>query len=133
MLIVTADNFQVFHSDHITTVPCIPAGGRAPPTMIIFIGTHPAGRHAAFLSRDWLYAASEKGYITDELFARWMKKLCVSHSGCSAANPVVLILDSRSPHLSPEKVYGVQWRCSPRLLPEKACGGSVEMLTPPIA
>lgn len=84
---------------NITVVCAMSAAGGFIPPMFIF----PRQRHSSLLEKDGpiaaAYECSKNGWITEELFVKWLKHFVV-HAKPSESDKVLLILDNHSSHVS---------------------------------
>lgn len=84
---------------NITVVGCVSASGNYIPPMFIY----PRARMSEQLQRNGplgaLYAGSQKGWITEDLFVEWLHHF-KRHTVCSKDNPVLLVLDNHASHCS---------------------------------
>lgn len=82
-----------------TVVCCFSAAGMYVPPMFIF----KRQRMTPLLERDGLpsaiYACSKSGWITEELFVRWLEHFQKT-AKCSPEEPVLLVLDNHTSHIS---------------------------------
>ena len=87
----------------ITIVACGNAIGQVIPPMVIF--------NAKNLNHHWTadeipgtkYGLSEKGWITSELFERWLVEHFLEHA--DTHRPLLLLLDGHSTHYQPEVIW----------------------------
>ena len=85
---------------HTTVHVAASADGRVLPPFIIYQSCLP--RSVDGVPDFWTMAASEKGYITSELFLNWFRDVFVPH--CGNARPVLLVMDNHVSHLSFEVI-----------------------------
>lgn len=82
-----------------TVVCCFSAAGFYIPPMFIF----KRQRMTPLLEKDGppgaLYTCSKSGWITEELFVKWLEHFQKT-TKCSSAEPVLLVLDNHSSHVS---------------------------------
>ena len=93
---------QVIASEHITMLACANAKGKYIPNALIYKTCLPNGRYADSIPADWLYAATESGYINREIFERWFIDIFVPSINTSSTN--LLILDNHESHMSPNAI-----------------------------
>ena len=82
--------------DHITTLVCCSASGLMLSPMIIFEKSWPSGPYSRNGPKDCLYAKSPNGYIDEELFLEWFKKIFVPET--KHLRPTLLIIDGHGSH-----------------------------------
>lgn len=84
---------------NITICCCVSATGQYIPPMIIY----PRQRMQASLERGGpngsIYKCSKSGWMNEELFLQWMHHF-KDHTGSTPENPVLVILDNHSSHIS---------------------------------
>ncbi|CAH1248371.1 JRKL [Branchiostoma lanceolatum] len=84
--------------DHITVMACVSAGGGVIPPMIVYDRALPSGLFSDGGPSGAVYAHSDSGYMTRELFEKWF--FCNFLPHCHKARPLLLILDQATCHLS---------------------------------
>ncbi|CAH1246663.1 JRKL [Branchiostoma lanceolatum] len=84
--------------DHITVMACVSAGGGVIPPMIVYDRALPSGLFSDGGPSGAVYAHSDSGYMTRELFEKWF--FCIFLPHCHKARPLLLILDQATCHLS---------------------------------
>ena len=87
----------------VTTIECINASGWALPPCVIFKGKVFIGSWFDGLPDDWRFEVSPKGWTSNEIGLRWLKKLFIpSTSSRTKGKYRLLILDGHGSHLTPE-------------------------------
>jgi hypothetical protein len=89
---------EVVSRDHITVHPCISASGVVMPPCIIFTKTYPSTAYAAEGPPGALYACSDCGHMTEEIYVKWFKDIFLQF--CGQDRPQILIQDNHISHLS---------------------------------
>ena len=84
----------------ITVVACANSAGRVLPPMVIFKGERFNHQWSDGEIPDTLYGMSESGWIDQELFLYWLKRLFINH--IPPQRPVLLLFDGHSSHYTPE-------------------------------
>ena len=82
--------------NHITTMICCSAGGLTLSPMITFEKSWPSGPYARNGPENCLYAKSPKGYIDEELFLEWFRKIFVPET--KHLRPTILVMDAHGLH-----------------------------------
>ena len=86
----------------ITVVACANAAGRVLPPMVIFKGERFNHEWSVGEVPDTLYGMSESGWIDQELFFYWLKKLFIKQ--IPPQRPVMLLYDGHSSHYTPNAI-----------------------------
>ena len=86
----------------ITVVACANGAGHALPPMVIFKGERFNHEWSVGEVPDTLYGMSDSGWINQELFLFWLKKLFIKH--IPPQRPVMLLCDGHSSHYTPEAI-----------------------------
>lgn len=104
---------------NITGVACANSVGHVLPPMVIFKGERFNHQWSDGEIPDTLYGMSESGWIDQELFLYWLKRLFINH--IPPQRPVLLLFDGHSSHYTPEALReaaaeGVVIFCLPPML-----------------
>ena len=86
----------------ITVVACANAAGRVLPPMVIFKSERFNHEWSVGEVPDTLYGMSESGWIDQELFFYWLKKLFIKQ--IPPQRPVMLLYDGHSSHYTPNAI-----------------------------
>ena len=88
--------------DHITTHVCVSASGQVLPPMIIFEKNWPSAPYARQGPLNTLYATSLNGYMDQELFLLWFRRVFLPNTRLT--RPALLIMDGHESHITWELV-----------------------------
>ena len=84
--------------EHVTLQLAISAAGKVIAPLVIFSKNLPRNDYTDGIPDDWSFAASDLGYITNELFQSWFTECFIKQ--CGKARPVLVVMDNHVTHLN---------------------------------
>ncbi len=91
---------SVFEGEHVSLVACIGTSGDVLPSALVYTRSVPTERYLELLPHQWTISSTPSGYVDEEKFYSWMEDIFIKHTHPSPTNPVLLLMDNHSAHLS---------------------------------